>query len=76
MLVDVNGDAVLAGAGTFAISVMTENNNQYEAPTTATIDGTAPTTIDWAANTRQVKVIPTGITTAISYYVVLVMNRS
>ena len=75
-LVDVNGDAVLAGAGTFAITVMTENNNQYEAPTISAIDGTAPATIDWAANTRQIKVVPTGITTAISYYVVLVMNRN
>lgn len=76
MLVDVNGDAVLAGAGTFAITVMTDVNNQYEAPPSSSIDGTAPTTIDWAGNTRQVKVVPTGITTAISYYVVLVMNRT
>lgn len=74
-ILDVNGDPVLAGAGTFAITIMTANNNQYESPPDASIDGTAPDTIDWAANTVQIKVVPTGITVAISYRVVATFNK-
>lgn len=75
-IVDVSGDPVLAGAGTFAVSVYTSNNNQPESPAVAVIDGTAPVTIDWSANTTRVKVVPTGITTAVSYRVVLTCNKS
>jgi len=75
-ILDVSGNPVLAGAGTFAVSVYTVNNNQPESPAVSSIDGTAPVTIDWAANTTRVTVVPTGITTAISYRVVLTTNRS
>jgi hypothetical protein len=75
-LVDVNGDPVLGGAGTLAVTVYTMNNNQGESPATSSIDATAPVTVDWSGNTTRVEVVPTGITTAISYRVVLTCNKS
>jgi len=75
-ILDVSGDPVLGGAGTFTVTVYTANNNQPESPATSVIDATAPVTIDWSGNTTRVKVVPAGVTTAISYRVVVTANRS
>lgn len=73
---DASDDPIVGGAGTFAITIKTTNTQQYEAPPTASIDATAPTTIDWAANTAGVKCIPSGITTAVTYRLVMTFNQS
>jgi hypothetical protein len=62
--------------GSFAVTVQTENTGKYEAPPTATIDATAPTTIDWAGNTAKIKVVPTGLTDTVSWIVVATANRN
>jgi hypothetical protein len=75
-LVDAGGLPVLGGAGSVAVTVYTANNNQGESPATSVIPATAPITVNWSGNTTRVTVVPTGITTAISYRVVLTANKS
>lgn len=68
---------VTPGAGTVTITVETINNlSVFEAPPDNVIDATAPVTVTWDANTRQVKAVPTGITTATHYKLVWTGNRS
>ncbi len=76
LLDGADGDPVLAGAGTFAITIMTVNNNFYEDPPDGAIAGTAPDTISWEKNTIQILVVPTGITTATHYRVVITFNKT
>ncbi len=71
---DVSGDPVLAGAGTYAVSVKTVNSEVFEAVAGSPIDATAPVTLNFAANVSNLRVVPTGITTAVTYKVVLIGN--
>lgn len=65
------------GAGTVTITVETVNGlSVFEAVPSNVIDGTAITTVSWDANTRQVKAVPAGITTATHYKLVWTGNRS
>lgn len=70
------GTQIVDSTGSFAVTVQTENTGKYEAPPTATIDATAPTTIDWAGNTAKIKVVPTGLTDTVSWIVVATANRN
>lgn len=68
---------VTPGAGTVTITVETVNSlSVFEAPPDNVIDATTPTTVTWDANTRQVKAVPAGITTATHYKLVWTGNRS
>jgi hypothetical protein len=73
---DVSGDPIVDSAGTFAITIQTLNTKQYEAPPTASIDATAPTTISWAANTFKIKVVPSSLSTTVTWKVVATANRN
>ena len=65
------------GAGTVAITVETVNSlGVFEAIPDSTITGATPTTVSWDANTRQVKAVPAGITTATHYKLVWTGNRT
>jgi hypothetical protein len=70
------GTQIVDTTGSFAITVKTVNTNYYESPPTATIDATAPTTINWAGNTSAIKVVPTGLTDTDNYLVVVTANRN
>ena len=67
---------IVAGAGTYAVTIKTQNTELFEAPPTASIDATAPVTISVAANLSAIKFVPTGITTATHYRVVVTANRN
>ncbi len=71
---DVGGDPVLAGAGTYAVSIKTVNSEVFEAVAGSPIDATAPVTLNFAANMSNIRVVPTGITTAVTYKVVVTAN--
>lgn len=65
------------GAGTIAVSVETENTTPvFEDPPDPAIDATAPDTLTWSGNTKSVKLIPTGITTATHWRALWTGNRS
>lgn len=68
---------VTPGAGTAVVTVETINNeNVFEAIPDSTIDATAPTTVSWDANSKSVKIVPTGITTATHWKAVWTGNRT
>jgi len=71
---DVLGDPVLAGAGTYAISIRTLNSEVFEPVPGSPIDGTAPMTLDFASNISTIRAVPTGITTVVSYKLFLSAN--
>lgn len=73
---DSGGLNVVASAGTFTVSVMTLNTKQWEAPFSATITGSAPLTIDFAANVVAIRVVPTGITGVTTYKAFVSFNKS
>ena len=50
-------ELVSAGGGEFAIGVKTRNCGQWETPNNATIDATAPHTVNWAGNTFAVRAV-------------------
>ena len=60
--------------GTVPITVKTRNSGYFEAPPSNTIDATAPTTVNWAANTAQVRATPSGITGATHYRMTVTCN--
>ncbi len=64
----------LAGAGTYKISVKFLNSEVWE-DLAGTIDGTAPSTMNFAGNVSQVRAVPTGITTAVRYSLHVTANR-
>ena len=71
---DVNGDPVLAGAGSYAVTIRTLNSEVFEAVPGSPIDGTAPMTLNFASNISTIRAVPTGITTVISYKLFLTAN--
>ena len=71
---DAGGNAILAGAGTYAISVRTVNSEVFEELPQSPIDATAPCTLNFAANVKAVRAVPTGVTTAVTYKLVLSAN--
>jgi len=74
---DGSGNQLLTGtSGTLAVSVATQNNGVYESPTVASIDASAAETIDWAANTAAVRVVPTSLAGCATWRIVLTCNRS
>jgi hypothetical protein len=75
-LLDGDGLIAPASAGTFAVSIKTWNTGQWEAPPVASIDATAPATIDWAGPTVGVRVVPTGLTGTVTWRVKLSVARS
>lgn len=71
---DGAGAPILATAGTYAISIKTVNSEVFEAVPGSPIDGTAPVTLNFAANVSGIRVVPTGVLTAVTYKVVLSAN--
>lgn len=77
---DGAGARVVGGAGTFTVSYVTEQTGDagvaatFEDPTAAVITAATPTTIAWKANTIGVKVVEAGVTTALTWQAVLVVN--
>lgn len=71
---DAMGDPVLGGAGTYTISVRTVNSEVFEELPQSPIDATAPCTLNFAANVSRVRAVPTGVTTAVTYKLVLTAN--
>lgn len=73
---DAQGQPVTPGAGSIAIAVQTLNSTPvWELPEVSNVDATAPVTVDWAANTFAVRGIPTGVTTAVTWEIVITLNR-
>ena len=64
------------GAGTVTIDVKTLNNGEFEAPPNPIIDATAQTTVDWGANTTEVRATPAGITVATHMKLVVTCNKT
>ena len=65
-------------AGTLTVSVRTENNpGAWDSPETSSIDATDPQTVDFAANTTGIRVVPSGVTggSADHYRVVMTRNQ-
>jgi hypothetical protein len=73
---DVGGVQVVGGAGTFAVLVGTWVNGALEAPPTATINASAPETIDWSGPTNRVQIILTGAITGVTWRIRLDAKRS
>lgn len=71
-----DADLILDSTGTFAVTVQTVQTKSYEAPTVATIDATAPTTISWAGSTFKIKVVPSSLTDTVSWKVVATAYRN
>jgi len=68
---------VTPSAGTLAVEVQTAGNQpNWEDPPTTTIDATAPTTLDWSANTYGIRVTPTGLTGVDHWVVVVYFNKT
>lgn len=74
----IDGDTpTTPGAGSVEVTVKTVNNEpNYEEVPGNTIDATAPDTVSWAANSKAVKLVPTGITTATHWRAVVTQNRT
>jgi len=69
--------AVTPSAGTLAVEVQTLGNQpNWEDPGSAVIDATAPTTVDWAANTYGIRVTPTGLTGVDHFVVYISLNKT
>jgi len=77
-LMDVNGVAKTATGGTVTVTIKTVvNPNVAEDVTGGAIDCTSPTTVTWAANTREVIFTPDSITGDATHYVARVTaNKS
>lgn len=81
---DVGGDRIVDSAGTFTVDYLTDNTGDplgqlaatFEDPTTATIDATAPVTLDWQANTIGVRVTVASLSDTVTWKVVFTSNRS
>lgn len=75
---DDTGDTqVQPGAGTVEVTVETINSQGvWETVPSSTIDATAPTTVNWGANTKRVRLAPTGITTATHWRAIYTANLS
>ena len=68
---------VVPGAGTVDITVETVNNaGTFEAIPDTPLTAATPETLSWNGNTKSVKAIPAGITTATHYKVVWTGNIS
>jgi hypothetical protein len=73
---DVSGGEIVDSAGTFAVTVKTRNNSQFEAiEDGASIDATAPTTSSWQANTAAVSVVPSMLADTVTWKVFMTFNR-
>ncbi len=74
---DANGTPATAGAGTGTVTVETINNEGvFEAPPSNVITAATPTTVSWDGNTKAIKIVPAGITTATHWRAVYTSNRS
>lgn len=73
---DASNNPVVASAGTFDVEARSWASGIWEVPPTSTIDATAVTTIDWALNTEEVKVTPTGLAGVDHWEVRVITNRS
>ena len=67
---------VVASTGTVTIEVKTINNNIFEPISGGIVDAASPSTVSWAANTKEVKAIPEGIVTAAYYKLVVTCNET
>ncbi len=68
---------VTPGAGSGVVTVETINNeNVFESIPDSTIDATAPSTVSWDANSKSVRIVPAGITTATHWKAVWTGNRT
>jgi hypothetical protein len=68
---------VTPSGGTLTVEVMTQGNQpNWEDPLDDTIIATAPTTVDWAANTYGVRVTPSGLTGVDHWVAFIVMNKT
>lgn len=70
------GSQIVDSTGSFAVTVQTVETKSYEAPTVATIDATAPTTINWAGGTFKIKVVPSSLTDTVSWKIVATAYRN
>lgn len=59
---DVAGALDIATAGTYTVTVQTQNSEQEEAVSGSPIDATAPVTLNFAGNVKKITVTPAGIT--------------
>lgn len=74
---DGGGSLVVASAGSFLVKVKTTNTQQFELlGAGGVIDATAPTTVDWSANTVAVQVVPTGLAGVTTWRVFITQNRT
>ena len=69
------GTPAVAGAGTVAVTLKTSNCPEvFEPPLDGSIAAPTPTTVGWDANTKAVKLVPTGITTATHWRATITQN--
>lgn len=65
------------GAGTITVTVGTANNGPlFEPAPDNVIDATAPTTVSWDGSTKSVKAVPSGVTTATHYRLLVTQHKT
>ena len=73
----IDGDIVATPTtGTITIKIKTYNTNLFELMPEGSINAASPSTINWAANTIAVLVVPSNIDVATHYKAILTCNES
>ena len=67
---------IVPSAGIVTIEIKTINTNLFEPVLGGIIDVRSPTTVSWAANTKEIKAIPSGITVVAYYKLVVTYNET
>jgi len=83
---DALGARVVGGAGTFTVTILTENTGDdlsavpvtatYETPTASVITAATPVTLALSGNIIGIKVVEAGVSTAITWKAVYTTNAS
>lgn len=75
---DADGEATaVPGAGTVTVTVESINNpGLLEDVPDNVIGAPTPTTVSWAANTKAIRLVPSGITTATHYKAIFTGNNT
>lgn len=65
------------GAGTIDVTIKTVNTDPvFETIPASVITAAVPTTVSWAANALAVKAVPSGVTTATHWRIVVTCNET
>lgn len=74
---DSSGDRVVPSAGTLVMTIETRSGEPFfESTPNNIITASAPTTLNWAANTQSLRIVPDSLAGATSYRIVATFNRT